>query len=172
MKPIVIDNPFGTAYHESLYLFVTKSFFKIGSQDGPAPLDRRNHVYIHSEWSYDDAMSSGIIDKLYSLKEWKPFKDYELVRTTVNLSTPSDTNFSHTHENQLSVIYYVNLDWRPEWAGETILYNEDSTDIIYACMYKPARLLIFDGSTPHSIRPQSMDAPHYRLSLALFFNKK
>lgn len=172
MKPIVIDNPFGTAYHELLYDFVINSYFKIGSQDGPSPLHRREHLYIHSDWGIDDVNRVGLLDKIKALKQFQPYKDYELIRTTINLSVPSDTNFAHTHDDQISLVYYVNLDWRPEWAGETVFYNEDMSEIIYSSVYKPARLLIFDGSTPHSIRVQSNSAPHYRFSLAMFFNKK
>ena len=64
MKPIIIDNPFGTAYHEKLYDYVSKSFFKIGSQDGPSPLDRRNQVYIHSDYSPDDVNRIGFLESL------------------------------------------------------------------------------------------------------------
>jgi hypothetical protein len=172
MKPIVIDNPFGTAYHEKLYDYVTNSYFKIGSQDGPSPLDRRNQVYIHSDYSPDDVNRIGFLDKLRALKEFKPYKDLEVVRTTINVSVPSDTNYPHTHSNQISLIYYINLDWKPEWAGETVIYNDDMSEIIYTSMYKPARLLIFDGEMPHSIRAQSHLAPHYRFTWAMFFNKK
>jgi len=172
MKPIIIDNPFGTAYHEKLYDYVSKSFFKIGSQDGPSPLDRRNQVYIHSDYSPDEVNRIGFLDKLKALKEFKPYKDLEVVRTTINVSVPSDTNYPHTHSNQISLIYYINLDWKPEWAGETVIYNDDMSEIVYTSMYKPARLLIFDGEMPHSIRAQSQLAPHYRFTWAMFFNKK
>ena len=171
MKPIVIDNPFGTAYHEKLYHYVSNSFFRIGSQDGPSPLDRRNHVYIHSDYSIDDVNRIGFLDKLKEIKEFELYKDLELIRTTINVSVPSDTNFAHTHDDQISLVYYINLDWKPEWAGETVFYNEDMSEIIYSSVYKPARLIIFDGSIPHSIRVQSNSGPHYRFTLAMFFNK-
>ena len=167
----VIDNPFGTAYHELLYDYTINSFFKIGSQDGPSPLNRRNHVYIHSDWRLDDVNRIGFLDKLKKLDEFQPYKDLELIRTTINVSVPSDTNFAHTHDDQISLIYYINLDWKPEWAGETVFYNDDMSEIIYSSVYKPGRMVIFDGSIPHSIRVQSNSAPHYRFSLAMFFNK-
>ena len=107
MKPIVIDNPFGTAYHEKLYHYVTNSYFKIGSQDGPSPLDRRNQVYIHSDYSEDDVNRIGFLDKLKALKEFKPYKDLEVVRTTINVSVPSDTNYPHTHSNQILSLIHI-----------------------------------------------------------------
>jgi hypothetical protein len=167
----VIDNPFGKAFHEKLYDYVINSYFKIGSQDGPSTLDRRNNVYIHSDYGIDDVNRIGILDKLNEVEEWQPYKDYKLIRTTINVSVPSDTNFPHTHKDQISLIYYVNLDWKPEWAGETVFYNDDLTEITYMSMYKPGRMVLFDGEIPHSIRPQSNSAPHYRFTLAMFFNK-
>ena len=167
---VTIDNPFGSAFHETLYDYVINSYFKIGSQDGPSPLDRRNHVYIHSDYSIDDVNRIGLLNKIKDIPEFSPYKDLQLIRTTINCSVPSDTNFIHTHDNQISLVYYVNLDWKPEWAGETLFYNDDMTEIIQASIYKPKRLIIFDGSIPHSIRVQSNSAPHYRFSLAMFFD--
>jgi hypothetical protein len=166
------DNPFGTSFHEHIYEYVQNSFYRIGSQDGPAPLDTRNYVYIHSDYNEADINSLGILDKLKETEIFSPYKDLELTRCTVNLSTPSDTHFAHTHLNQISLLYYVNLRWKPEWAGETMFYNENIDEIVFSSMYKPARLIVFDGDIPHSIRPQSISAPHYRFSLAMFFNKK
>jgi hypothetical protein len=172
-RPIhVIDNAFSQAFHEYLYDFVSNSFFKIGGQDGPAPLDTRSHLYLTSEYSMDDVKRLGILDELNKLESWKPYKDLELARTSVNLSVPSDQNYFHTHKDQIALIYYVNIRWQPEWAGSTHFYNEDLSEIIYASVYKPRRLIIFDGEIPHSITVQSTSAPHYRFSLAMFFNKK
>jgi hypothetical protein len=165
------DNPFGKTYHEQVYDYVSKSLYRFGSQDGPAPLDRRSYVYIHSEYSKIDVDNLGIMDKLFTAESFQPYKELPLIRTTINLSVPSDTNFAHTHPNQISVLYYVNLDWRPEWAGETLFYDDNTEEIIYASVYKPSRLIVFDGEIPHSIRVQSNSAPHYRFSLAMFFDK-
>ncbi len=163
------DHVFPTAYQETLYHFVSNSFYKIGSQDGPAPLDRRTHIYMHSEWDQQDLANSLFQEYLDNSDAAALLKNKRVVRATVNLSVPSDTNFIHTHLNQLVGVYYVNLHWKPEWAGETLFFNDEMTDIIKASVYKPNRLVVFDGSIPHTIRPQAFSAPHYRLTLATFF---
>lgn len=163
------DHIFPTAYQESLYHFASKSLYQIGSQDGPATLDRRTHVYVHSEWSQQDLINSGFQEYLNKSEASELLVAKRVVRATVNLSVPSDTNFIHTHLNQLVGVYYLNLDWKPEWAGETLFYKDDMSDIIHTTMYKPNRLTVFNGSIPHTIRPQSFSAPHYRLTLAIFF---
>ena len=168
----VIDNAFGRAFQESLYHFVTNSYFKIGGQDGPGAIESRNHVYLTSEYSEADVHNAGILDKLKQLKEWQPYKDYKLLRASVNLSVRSDTNFAHTHKDEIAIIYYINLKWQPEWAGETLFYNEGQTEVVYTSLYTPDRLIIFNGNIPHTIRVQSNTGPHYRFSLAMFFSKK
>ena len=168
----IIDNAFGRAFQENLYHFVMNSYFKIGAQDGPGAIETKSHVYLTSEYNEADVNNVGIMDALNKLPEWQQYKDCKLLRTSVNLSVPSDTNFAHTHKDELALIYYVNLKWLPEWAGETLFYNEDQTDIVYTSMYTPGRLIIFDGNIPHSITVQSTLAPHYRFSLAMFFSKK
>jgi len=65
----------------------------------------------------------------------------------------------------------VNVDWREEWAGETIFYDE-SNEIIFCSPYKPGRMIVFDGTIPHTIRPQSIISPNYRFSLTIRFTKE
>ena len=38
--------------------------------------------------------------------------------------------------------------------------------------YVPGRLLMFDGTEPHSIRPQSFSGPQYRFTVSVFFKDK
>ena len=50
-------------------------------------------------------------------------------------------------------------------------YNpDDQSEIAYASVYIPGRIILFDGSIPHAIRPQSVKAPKYRFTLSLFFD--
>jgi Rps23 Pro-64 3,4-dihydroxylase Tpa1-like proline 4-hydroxylase len=165
----VFDHIFPTAYHELLYHFAINSRYQIGSQDGPAPLDRRTHLYIHSEWNTEDLANTRLQEYLEKSEAGDMLAGKQVLRATINLSVPSDTNFIHTHIDQLVGVYYLNLHWKPEWAGETLFYNDTMTEIIQSSMYTPNRMVVFNGSIPHTIRPQAFSAPHYRLTLATFF---
>jgi SM-20-related protein len=165
----VFDHIFPTAYHELLYHFAINSRYQIGSQDGPAPLDRRTHLYIHSEWNTEDLANTRLQEYLEKSEAGDVLAGKQVLRATINLSVPSDTNFIHTHIDQLVGVYYLNLHWKPEWAGETLFYNDTMTEIIQSSMYTPNRMVVFNGSIPHTIRPQAFSAPHYRLTLATFF---
>jgi SM-20-related protein len=89
----------------------------------------------------------------------------------VNLSKPADPNFTHCHPKQVVCLYYANLNWHPNFAGETLFYTEDQKEIRYGSTYTPNRLVIFDGEIPHTIRAQNITGPNYRFSISIFFNK-
>ena len=163
---VTVDNPFGSAFHETLYDYVINSYFKIGSQDGPSPLDRRNHVYIHSDYSIDDVNRIGLLDKLKQVPEFSLYKDLRLLRTTINCSVPSDTNFIHTHDNQISLVYYVNLDWKPEWAGETVFFDHED-EIVTAVLPKFGRLVVFPSAMLHAARSVSRICSQLRVVFVL-----
>jgi SM-20-related protein len=135
-------------------------------------IERAAHKYYTADFGEEHLEKTNFfteLDKNVALKEFLGNK--QLLRSTINTSTASQVNFPHTHYKQWSLIYYINPDWKPEWAGETLFYNDTLSEIILASIYKPNRCIVFDGSIPHSIRCQSTIAPNYRYSLAMFFDK-
>jgi len=52
-----------------------------------------------------------------------------------------------------------------------LLYKNNKRDILLASPYVPNRLIIFDGSIPHTITSQSILGPTYRFTISLFFTK-
>jgi hypothetical protein len=65
----------------------------------------------------------------------------------------------------------VNLEWLDGWHGETLFYDETCKNIIFASPFTPNRVIVFDASIPHSLRPPSLIATKFRFTLALIFNK-
>ena len=80
------------------------------------------------------------------------------------------SNFIHSHPEKLAILYYVNLDWEDGWHGETLFYNESGKEIVFASPYTPGRVIVFDASIPHTIRPQSVIGPKFRFTLSIFFD--
>jgi hypothetical protein len=98
-------------------------------------------------------------------------RDLEMASAVINLSTPSGVNFIHAHPEAKVLLYYVNLDWKPEWYGETLFLDEELKRIELALPYTPGRVVVFDGDCPHGIRPQSHAGPAFRFTLALLFKR-
>jgi Rps23 Pro-64 3,4-dihydroxylase Tpa1-like proline 4-hydroxylase len=161
----VYDDLVPPSYRETIYSYVQGSLFRIGWQDGSA-IETSNHRYIHSAYSKEDLINSSFIEAIKGTEVGALFDTHEHHKTVVNLSVPSDANFLHTHHDCIVVLYYVNTNWHVDWAGETVFYNDSKTEVTKAINVKPGRIVVFDGSLHHSVRPQAPIAPHYRFTLA------
>jgi SM-20-related protein len=62
-------------------------------------------------------------------------------------------------------IYYPHTSWHPNFAGETLFFNEDATDIIAAVYPKPNRLAVFPGMMPHAARGVGRTCQQLRITL-------
>ena len=68
-------------------------------------------------------------------------------------------------DNQYTTIYYPHAEWRPDYAGETVFFNSEQSDIIASVYPKPNRLIIFRGTVPHCARAVSRICPTLRVTL-------
>lgn len=166
----VYDDIFNFKYRHDLYKYVNASYFRIGWEDDTV-FENRKHRFLHASYSDKDIADIKLIEAIQSSQAAKELEGYKVVKCVVNLSTPSDANFRHIHGEDKILLYYVNIEWEDGWHGETMFFNEDGTHISYASAYTPNRLIAFDPSIPHAIRPQSHIAPYYRFTLAIILNK-
>ena len=168
MSLTVYDDAVPYNNRSEIYYFSLKSKLYLGWRD------HDHHEYgganLHSEWSEDDLRRSTLwkyIEECINQTSW--FTKSKFSRCVLNLVRPNDVHLIHSHGNQQVVLYYVNLEWRDGWYGETLFYSDDNKDVMFTSPFVPGRIVLFDGSIPHSIRPQSIVAPKYRLTLSTFF---
>lgn len=92
-----------------------------------------------------------------------------LVRSYANAHTFGVEGYIHKDskfaEDETCVIYYEK-DWKPEYAGETVFFNEDD-DVIKAVLPRYGRMTIFPGNIPHAGRGVSRICPVARRVLVL-----
>lgn len=153
----------------ALYEFCAKSLYTIGWED-TAAVENKAHQYLHSFWDLNTVQAFGILNDLVRTPVNEYIKDLGFFKANVNLSVPNEENWVHTHDKQVIVLYYANLEWKREWAGETLFFDEAGEEVVYASVYKPGRVIVFDGHQPHCIRTQTAKAPHYRFTVALCFH--
>lgn len=165
----IYDNLLPLQLRDSIFGFIKNSMFRIGWQDGSHD-EAVKHKYLYSTYSDLDTQSCGLLPYLHKTAIAELIKDLKLEKSIVNLSVPTDTHFAHAHPEKLVVLYYANMKWEQHWHGETLFYTESLEDIELAIRYKPGRIVVFDASIPHSIRPQSIAADHYRFTYAMTFN--
>lgn len=81
-----------------------------------------------------------------------PNEQFSDQRVYVNSSIHGDSYFMHrdcaAHLPHVTALYYANLEWQPDWGGETIYYNdEEEAEIVV--MPRPGRLVIARGAVLH-----------------------
>ena len=162
----VIDYAVATLFYE----FANNSMYRIGWGDGLAE-EQRKYKYLYSSLTLEECILSGIYPAVVQSEIGKYLKDCKLERAVINLSCPSDVHYPHTHPEKYVLLYYVNPIWHTQWYGETLFYNESATEIEAALPYTPHRFVLFDGTIPHSIRPQSRDSETHRFTFAMVFDK-
>ena len=165
----IFDDVVPSNIRNTLWYCSVSADLKLGWEDSNDP--EKYDLNIHSELRGSDLEPTGILPyfkKCTDETEW--FKNKELHRVVLNLVRSNDVHYIHYHRDKHVLLYYVNLDWRDGWYGETLFYDPyDIEKISFTSVYKPGRIILFDGSIPHAIRPQSIKAPKFRFSLSLFF---
>jgi hypothetical protein len=166
----IFDNQLQLNQRQQLYLFIINSSFRIGWADTSA-IEKSSNQLLHSIYSNDDLARFSIFDYIQNTEISKELEGYQLEKAVVNLSNPSDYNFVHAHPCDKVLLYYANLDWHDGWHGETLFFDEPCKEVVHTSPYTPGRFILFDGSIPHTIRPQSVIAAKYRFTFAATLNK-
>tara|TARA_B100000963_G_scaffold148082_1_gene128913 strand:- start:262 stop:777 length:516 start_codon:yes stop_codon:yes gene_type:complete len=165
----VFDNRVPYHIKESMWDACINSHYKLGWVDTEQP--EKYDLNAYSLWTLEEYKQSGLqqyIKDCMNDTDW--FTNKKLIKVICNLVRSNDVHYIHIHHNEQVALYYVNLEWRDGWHGETLFYNPDDLDeIVYTSLCVPGRIVLFDGSIPHAIRPQSVKAPKFRITLSLFF---
>ena len=80
-----------------------------------------------------------------------------LLRFYLNAHTYGTDGWPHTDTDrgeELTTVLYLTSPWKPEWCGETVVFNPQG-DIEAAVLPRPNRLLSFPSDRLHSPRPLS-----------------
>ena len=167
----VFDNKVPYTIRENLLDYCTRSSFRLGWTDRPPIENDKSIPNIYSSWSNNNLSESKILPYIAECMDETPFFTCRHIESIIlNLIRPSDVHFIHSHPNKQVALYYCNLTWEDGWYGETMFYDpNDLEEVSFTSLYKPGRIILFDGSTPHAIRPQSVSGPKYRITLSIVF---
>ena len=73
-------------------------------------------------------------------------------RAYVNSSVYGDGYYAHrdcpAEQKHITALYYANLEWQPDWGGETIYFN-DEEDAELVVSPRPGRLVLARGAILH-----------------------
>jgi len=171
---VICDDLFSLSERQLMYSFCKNSYYKLQGKDTDI-IELQNNISMISIFTMKDVKSMGFQSFIKDREILDVFNNYQFESALVNLSTPADMHNVHTDAHGIpgiTMLYYVNMRWSIEWAGETVFLNETMTDFEFVSPYKPGRLVMFDGSIPHVIRPPIMKADTLRMTFALRFIKE
>jgi len=102
-----------------------------------------------------------------------PGEQFTDQRAYVNCSVYGDSYYTHRdcaeHEQHVTALYYANLEWHPDWGGETIYYN-DEEDAEIVVMPRAGRLVIARGAVLHRGNVPARGCYEERYTLAYKLN--
>jgi hypothetical protein len=163
----IFDNVLPFAFREKMLMWALKSRYQIGWADSFDPMKSANKD-MHAMFTDDEFKELGLWEYLQQHPVMAPIiQPYKPVKIVVNLTRSCDVHFTHSHPEKKVLLYYVNMEWKEGWEGETFFFTEDNQDIDTVLPYVPGRFILFDGALPHTIRAQSIIGPQFRFTMAI-----
>ena len=96
--------------------------------------------------------------------------NYEMERAYLNAHTHGIEPHIHRDDGDVTFIYYPRMDWKNEWGGGTVIYDNEVSNITDHINYKGNRLIKFDAHLPHQAQPVSREC--YQLRTCVVFKTK
>jgi len=102
-----------------------------------------------------------------------PNEKFSDQRAYVNCSVYGDSYYLHRdctpQDRHVTALYYANMEWRPDWGGETIYYN-DEEDAELVISPRRGRLVIARGAVLHRGNVPTRSCYEERYTLAYKLN--
>ena len=95
-----------------------------------------------------------------------------LVNVYANANRTGDADEVHKDGDEPgypTAILYANPTWEPEWAGETVFYNETRDEFVRSVYPRPGRIAIFDGRIWHNARVPTRHYGGIRVTVVFSF---
>ena len=114
------------------------------------------------------ARNAPLVAKMWEGLRTGPLSGHVLSRCYANGYPSGAEGGLHMDSNiseHFTTIYYPHPTWHPNFAGETLFFNKEGSDILAAVYPKPNRLVVFPGVIPHVARGVSRTCPQLRITL-------
>ena len=92
-----------------------------------------------------------------------------LLRSYANFNLNGDIQFTHDDGDEWTLLFFVNAEWREDWSGELLLYDDVPSGLAIAVSPRPGRAVLFDGLIPHRGGVPSKLCFEPRITLAMKF---
>ena len=162
-----IDDAFSLVEKDHIYDYAINAPYRLARLSSELP-SQRSYPTLKSDVSIADLIRMGVFNKnvLSVIQD----SNLRVLQAYINLGTCSDRYFYHVDSNtskDKTLLYYINLDWRSEWEGETHFSNESLTDIVHSSAFVPGRIVLFDATIPHKTSQPSYGSELFRYCLVI-----
>lgn len=168
----VYDGLFDYEYRESLYFKISSMPFYLNGSDKSYGNSARGQIYsgvgpeFLAETKFEDTEAFAFLHRKYNLS------GCEITQARINASNSAERNVVHSDNSAVTLLYYANPEWKLEWGGHTLFMDERLNEPKKLCLYKPGRLVMFDGSIPHMIQTPTIFCPTTRFSFVIQYRRK
>lgn len=160
----------GVTFHDmkKMFDFFCNSFYSVQGYDS---LYKDYQVF--SKYTMDDIIRCGFYDtETFKMLDSKyDIMNQEIKQIRVNFSNPAERNRIHEDNVGTTILYYGSMEWNLDWGGHTLFMDETLNEVEYTSLYKPGKVVVFDGTIPHMIMTPSNLAQIPRFSLAIQMGK-
>ena len=165
----VYDNLFSYGEREAWFDFISNSYFSLNGNDSFLYPNQKQLVANYNELGIQNlgiTNSPGFHKVVAEHKLTQP-----IIQARVNAMQSGNSTKIHQDGSSKTFLYYANLKWELDWGGHTIFTDDNLESIEYTCVYKPGRVVVFDGMIPHMISTPSIPLNEYpfRFSYAMQF---
>lgn len=149
-----------------------------GYNDNAAGMDSTDNVQWIMAFEVDDFVQTllwRLVSQIVTFVSGK--EGYYPYDIGCNNIQSADTTTIHrdceVHENEFTLLIYLNQDWTENHHGETVFFSDiEGNEVIFAVRPKYGRVAIFHGAIPHSARPPPLTYEGMELGYPLFLSYK
>lgn len=160
---LIADNALSVTEQDRMHNFCVNASYTMSRSQ---TLDQSDtELSLMAEFPIARILNSGLFDNL-EIRSFLHKSQLNVYRAYTVLGVPSDIYRYHidsANEGNVTLLYYANKTWHPEWEGETHFGTDDMTEIELSVTAKPNRLVLFDSRIPHKSSQASTAAKELRM---------
>ena len=162
-----MDGLFSSRQVQEIFSSIHQPVYKFGQKSNPG--DSFGFWIAHISQEVLDAVSPlrqlwKIVDQRINLGKCAIERMYV---NAYNYGDCPTVHSDHTDAGYYTVLYYANPEWRADWSGETVFYNDRRDEIVKSVYPKPGRIVAFDSRIPHVAREPNRICPVVRYTIAI-----
>lgn len=160
------ENLFSFDERARFHNFGSMSLYKINGSDD-FNYDDNNQIFSNYTEVDLDHMGFKLTEGFRYLESKHILTKRKIKKIRMNCCTPFEKANIHSDQAGITLLYYVNREWNINWMGHTMFFDESLSKVEYTSLYKPGKVVVFDGDIPHMVATQNYQSKGNRLSFVI-----